>query len=203
MLLHSLLAILLYGLLNRVRGSHPRLKPYVYAAMALVIPWLLDEITQPVTTTLVFVYLLNFVGIWIGFMPGWGKYFPRAADTSGEREVPIVDWLADRLYLRYTDTTPPAQAIRWKTLAMGLRFLLFFWPKYIVLAVLLRASLADLLLIALLAAAMLLYVGFIYRWAFARHNGPDVLVWAEIATGMWLGALDILFVWAVVWLNSA
>lgn len=198
MLFYSLLAIALYGVLNRLRGAHGKLKPYVYAAMALLIPWLLDEITQPVTTTLVFVYLLNFAGIWIGFTPGWGKYFPNAADTSGEREVPTVDWLADHLYLRYTDTTPPAQAIHWKTLAMGLRFLLFFWPKYLVLALLLHVSPSDLLLIAVLAAAMLFYVGLIYRWAFTKHSGPDVPVWAEIATGTWLGALDVLFVYSVI-----
>lgn len=132
--MHFLLLIV-YGILNRCRGSAVFPKAVCYAlfgVLACVTSWM-DGLTGN-TGFWVILWVIAFGGSYYGFAHCWGKYFPTTLDTSAQVCVPIVDEITTKIYGPYTSTTPPEQTLNWKTIAMSWRWMIFFAPKYLFMA---------------------------------------------------------------------
>lgn len=150
------------------------------------------------TVILAVVYAINFAGIAFALKFPWRKYIPVEDDTSGEQGVALVERLANQVCRQeYSASTPADAAIRWKMIAMGLRFSLFFLPKYLVIG-LMAGSVTSALLASFVAALILSAMGLLYYGVYKQFGREKAPLYADLYLGGWFGIADIVFVnWLV------
>ncbi len=135
--MYFLLLAVAYAALNRLRGNGtvPKIVAYaLFAVLLCVNAWIHGAALSAAQMAVLFA--IGWAGTWWGFNHCWGKYFPDATDTSGKTCVPLVDKITNSIMGTYTSETPIPEAINWKTVAMSIRYLIFFAPKYVAVALL-------------------------------------------------------------------
>lgn len=178
--MHFLL-LALYGILNRVRGSAtlPKVPCYMlFGVLACITAW-----TSGMAGDWQFwlvLWLLAFLGSYFGFMFCWGKYFPNDNPVYDHTCVALVDKITDTIYMPYTAETPTPQVLNWKTIGMSVRFIIFFAPKYALLAgyhVLYGAQTAQMTTAFVECLLLLAVAGPVYRFWFGVCE--RVTKWAQ------------------------
>ena len=200
-MLVTIIILLSYAILNRLRGNAtiPKFLAYaLFGALATSLAWHLG-LVQTTMQVLVF-WVLASLGYTYGFIHCWGKYFPQPLDTSAEICVRIVNACTNAVYGSYTSTTPIPQALNWKTIGMGFRFMIFFAPLMIVvggLTIWLGTDVFGAIVRTIAAILLLFVVGLLYRIGFTiAANNPALSQYnvaiSEVLTGFWLGLLALL-----------
>jgi hypothetical protein len=137
---------------------------------------------------------------WLVRVSGKGKWFPHAGDTSAERErlSPIVDTITAKILgHEYGSLATPHFAIKYKTLATGVAWVVSSIVKYAILAVMLGNP------AALVGIPLMLLVGWIYKYCFkwwpnVVENGTLIkdreVPYSEWATGAFIGIVDAVII---------
>ena len=133
------------------------------------------------------VVIIDYLTRLLAFSYGWGAYFPHNdKPTYMESDVRHVNWLADKIYKKYdAGMLNPHDIIRWKTIAMGIRWVIptvGFSTNFVALAILL----SNYWLLACIPA--LYFVGYIYRYCFEWFDGNKRVAISEYVSGAFLGA---------------
>lgn len=133
------------------------------------------------------------IGNLVLFSPAWGKWFPQLRDTSMEIEGWVGQFLIDPLTskvlgYKYMGYTEPKLALRYKTVAFSLRFIIFSVVKYGVLAV----SFSS--LIPLMGIILSGLVGPIYRLVFDASNDQYDVSESEKGAGLTLAVVDMFII---------
>jgi len=165
-----ILLVLAYAVLNCARGRGFINKWVCYALFA-VLQVMVAYFSGVALTALDagILFLIGAAGYTYGYLHCWGKYFPQPLDTSAEVCVQLVDDITTKIYGPYTSTTPIPQALNWKTIAMAWRWMIFFSPLNIGVALFtlyLGAPIPETIFLWIVTVLLLALVGPIYRICF-------------------------------------
>lgn len=202
-MLVTILILIAYAILNRLRGNAtvPKFVAYaLFGVLGTILAW--HSGWQASLLFWIVFWIVISLGYTYGFIHCWGKYFPQPLDTSAEVCVRIVNLCTDAVYGPYTSTTPIPRALNWKTIGMSFRFMIFFAPLQILVAlaaIYLGADTVSALTAAVIAIAMLSVVGLLYRIGFTiAANNPALAQYnvaiSEVLTGFWLGVIMLTLV---------
>lgn len=197
--MHVLLLIV-YALLNRARGGAwlPKTICYMLFGVLACVTAFIDGLSGD-TWFWIVLWLIAFGGSFFGFAHCWGKYFPNPTPTYDDVCVRIVNVLTTAVYGPYDASTPPDRAVNWKTIGMSWRWVIFFSPKYALLAgfhyyygasadAMLQAFLICLLLLA--TAGLWYRLGYVIGSSVPALAAYTILI-AELCTGAFvIGVAD-------------
>lgn len=104
---------ILYAMANRLRGTKLGGATESTTISRIVCCLAMASVAQSILGALVL-----FIGFWLAFLPGWGRYLGAIVNNviANEKEVWVIDYIMDRFILSPTI---------WGTIAMCLRFLMF------------------------------------------------------------------------------
>lgn len=187
-----IIAIIAFSGANRLRGKGILSKPlsmlgFPFITLFLGLSLGAVENLKAAGQLFAISYGLNF----FGFSFSWGKYFPNPNKTFHEKGVPLVNRITNRLLFTYDAYSSHDRTLLWKTVAMGIRFALFFWPKYAAFVWYLGSDLKSTFLATLSSTCLTFFVGGLYYVAFRLFPHAQ-LRYAEYIVGVWMGMIESL-----------
>jgi hypothetical protein len=162
-----------------------------------LLPWIVELHPEMMALMITLSLLGLIMGNFTLFSPGWGKWFPQIRDTHFEDEGLLGKYLIDPLTkklvgYRYMSYTPDKEVIKYKIVALYLRFSLCSIPKYVAIGIITQSHLP------LLGIFLSGLISLVYWAIFESIDDNTELAESEKYSGLYLSCVDILIILLVI-----